>query len=88
MEHAQGPAINRLQLIALEALVMPDRLQEAFGRMGAGAIAQKEARFILRAPFRIKTWTETGHVQWFSDGHPAKSRRDFALPFMGGLCQH
>jgi hypothetical protein len=79
MEHAQGPAIDRLQLIALEPLVMPDRLQETFGRMGAAALAQKEARFILRAPFRIKTWTETGHVQRFSGGRPAKSRRDSLL---------
>jgi hypothetical protein len=79
MEHAQGPAIDRLQLITLEALVMPDRLQQAFGRMGAAALAQKEARFILRAPFRIKTWTETGHVQRFSGGRPAKSRRDSSL---------
>ena len=76
MQHAQGPAIHRLQLIALEALVMPDRLQKAFRRMGAAAIAQKKARFILRAPFRIKTWTETGHDQRFSGGRPPKSRRD------------
>jgi len=76
MEHAQGPAIDRLQLIPLEPLVMPDRLQQAFGRMGAATLAQKKARFILRAPFRIKTWTETGHVRWFSGARPPKSRRD------------
>src|SRR5271157_12680 len=80
MEHAQGPAIDRLQLIALEPLMVPDRLQQAFRRMGAAAFAQKEARFILRAPFRIKTWTETGHVQRFSGGPPPKSRRD-SFPF-------
>ena len=73
MQHAQGPAIHRLQLIALEPLMVPDRLQQAFRRMRSAALAQKEARFILRAPFRIKTWTETGHVSWFS-GQPPKSR--------------
>jgi hypothetical protein len=79
MEHAHRPAINRLQLIALQPLVVPDRLQQALGRMGAAAFAQKKARFILRAPLGIKTWTETGHVQWFSDEPPAKSRRDSLL---------
>ena len=85
---ARAPSVRQSSAIdrSLAALLMPFWLQQALGQMGAIAFAQKKARFILRAPLGIKTWKETGHVQWFSGGPPAKSRCDFALPFMSYLC--
>jgi hypothetical protein len=53
MEHAHGFAAGGLKLVALETLVLPDGLQEFFGRNGA-AVAQAVHRPALFPPDGVK----------------------------------
>jgi hypothetical protein len=53
VQHAHARAIGRLELIALEPLVLPDRLQQFFRRGGA-AIAQQIHRAALFPPHSVK----------------------------------
>ena len=61
MQHANGLAVEGAEEVAAEALVMPDILQQAFGRLRRMALAQKAAGLLLRAPLGVKLWADTGH---------------------------
>jgi hypothetical protein len=61
MKHAHRLAIDGAEFIAAEALVVPDVLQEPFGRMRGIAFAQEGPSLLLRAPLSIKVRPESGH---------------------------
>jgi hypothetical protein len=46
-------AIEGAEFVAAEALVVPDALQEPFGRMRRIAFAQEGSSLLLRAPLSI-----------------------------------
>jgi hypothetical protein len=77
MEDAQGLAVEGLQIVAAQALVQPDALQEAFRGRGGVALAQEKARFILRPPAGVEIGDDCGHAHELSGGGPGKSRPDF-----------
>jgi hypothetical protein len=79
MQDAHWTAIDGLQLIASQSLMVPDRLQEALGRIMAIALAQKKPLLILLPPFGVQTWSKTGHAPWFS-GMPPQSQGAIAFP--------
>ena len=62
MKHAHSLAVGGAEFVAAEALVAPDILQEAFGRMGGIAFAQEGTGLLLRAPLIVKVRPESGHV--------------------------
>jgi hypothetical protein len=74
MQHADGLAVESAEEVAAEALVVPDILQQAFGRLRGVALAQKEASLLLGAPLGVKLWADSGHGQEFSRRRRAKSR--------------
>jgi hypothetical protein len=78
MQDAQGQAVEGLQLLAAEAVMEPDALEEAFRGMGGVALTQKEGRFILRPPAGVEIGVGFGHACLFSGGRAGKSRPDFA----------
>jgi hypothetical protein len=53
MKHAHRLAIEGAEFVAAEALVVPDALQEPFGRMRRIAFAQEGSSLLLRAPLSI-----------------------------------
>ena len=61
MKDAHRLSIGGAEFIAAEALVMPDVLEEAFGRMRGIALAQEGAYLLLRAPLFVKVRLESGH---------------------------
>jgi hypothetical protein len=54
MEDAQRLAVGRLELVAAQALMEPDALEEAFGRISGLALGQEEAGLVLRAPLGVE----------------------------------
>jgi hypothetical protein len=61
MKHSHLLAIDGAEILAPETLVMPDTLQEAFGRMRGIAFAQERPCLLLRAPLCVKVRPESGH---------------------------
>jgi hypothetical protein len=61
MKHANRLAIAGAEIIAAEALVVPDVLQQTFGRMRGIAFAQERKSLLLRAPLSVKVRPERGH---------------------------
>jgi hypothetical protein len=65
MKHANRLAIARAEIITAKALVVPDVLQQAFGRMRRITFAQESQSLLLRAPLRVRVRPESGHGPWF-----------------------
>jgi hypothetical protein len=53
MQHAHRLAVQGAEIVAAEALVVPDGLEEAFGRMWGGAFTQEETSLLFRAPLGV-----------------------------------
>jgi hypothetical protein len=53
MQHAHRLAVQGAEIVAAEALVVPDVLEEAFGRMWGGAFTQEETSLLFRAPLGV-----------------------------------
>jgi hypothetical protein len=53
MKDAHGLAVQSLELVALQALVLPDGLQQALGRRAA-VVAEKGHRSATHAPLGVK----------------------------------
>jgi len=53
MQHAQRLAVQGAEIVAAQALVVPDVLQKAFGGMRGSAFAQEETSLLFRAPLGV-----------------------------------
>jgi hypothetical protein len=74
MEHSQRLAIEGAEVLAAQALVVPDALEQALRRMGGIALAQEVFGLLLRAPLSVKIRAGCAHVQSFSGRQRPKSR--------------
>jgi hypothetical protein len=66
MQHAQRKAIDGSEFISSEPLMVPNALQKAFRRMSHIALSKQSARFLLRAPPRVKIRAGKFHGQFLS----------------------
>jgi hypothetical protein len=80
MEHAHRLASQGAEIVAAEALMVPEVLQEAFGRMRGGAFAQEETSLLFGAPLGVKVRTQHGHEQWFSIPRQSQGGTGFPNP--------
>jgi hypothetical protein len=68
MKHTNGLSIDGAEIVAAEALVMPDVLEEPFRWVRRIALAQERSGFLLRAPLIVKVRPESGHGSRFQSG--------------------
>ena len=74
MQHTHGAAVGEFQLLAQEALVMPDVLQQRLGR--EIVLAQDAERAKRRAPLRIEISQRGGHARCFERAGGKVKRAD------------
>ena len=89
MQDAHGLPVQGAEQVAAQALVPPDRLQQALGRLRRVAFAQQPARLLLRAPLGVKIGAGRGHRRISGVG-PALHRAEVmanGLPGGGGQSQ-
>jgi hypothetical protein len=68
MHHAHAAAIDRAQLVAPDALMKPNLLQQSLGRRGSARFAQAGTRVRALAPFLVKMGIEQSH--FFRNSEP------------------
>jgi hypothetical protein len=71
MQHAHRLTFHGAEFVATKALMVPDVLQKAFGRMRGIAFAQERPSLLLGAPFGIKVRLKSGHGYSF---HPVADK--------------
>src|SRR5688572_580753 len=74
MDHAHALAVEGAQVVAPNALVKPNLLQQTFRRNIAASFAKICSRMRALAPFLIKMRIEQGHAPTIGNDALAKSR--------------
>src|SRR5688572_21464384 len=74
VNHADTPAVERAQIVAANALMKPNLLQQTLGRNIAAAFAQIGPGMGALTPFLVEMWIEQGHSSRFAKETLAKSR--------------